>query len=176
MTDTHDQVDHLLHGMRVEDLPFTTLLVPADIRRSHNRALRRTPSLWTAVAFATVTVVVLVLLLGLGVGKPVPSHSPTKQMLSPASRHGSQTRATVDPANWTADPDDPGWACREGTANAGPMGGHVQEINTLECMSTSRPIRGESPLAEGLSDSQIAQDLGWGPIPQSGSPVSTSGG
>jgi hypothetical protein len=93
VTDTQDQVDLLLREMKVDDFALAALLDPGDIRRDQGRALRRSPSLWTAVAFAAATAAMLVLFLGVGVGKSSPSHSPTSQTVTPASRPNTHTRS-----------------------------------------------------------------------------------
>src|ERR1700683_3322456 len=93
MTDTQDQVDLLLREIRVDDFALAAAIDPRDIRRDQSGALRRSPSLWTAVAFAAVTVAMLVLFLGVGVGKSSPSQPPTGQTVTPASRPNTHARS-----------------------------------------------------------------------------------
>jgi hypothetical protein len=123
-----------------------------------------------AVAFAAAVAVLLVLVLGVGIGGSATHPTgPSKSVTATTSHKSSVSKSTVNPLDWTPDPFDPGYACKEGTANEGTPSS-LQEVQTIICAASHLAVHAEGPLADGVSDEEIAQDLDWSYVPEPGGP------
>ncbi len=159
-----DPLDALLDELVSDAGTIAASIDPVRIRTSAPDMKPRRISVWTGVVFAAAVAALLAIALGAGFVHQK-SITPVTHSKKPFG-----TPATVSPFVLTPDPDDPGWACKEGTGESG-SGGQMEMIQTIVCMSTTVPKRGEGPFAEGLSNTQIAQDLNWSYAPDPGAPA-----
>jgi hypothetical protein len=163
-----DPIDAFLKEITSDADSIAASVDPVRIRTSVSDSKPRRQTVWTGVGFAAAVAALLAIALGVGLGH--------ERSITPATRSTphftkvSNVPETVNPFVLTPDPDDPGYACKEGTGESG-YGGQLQMTQTIDCFSTSFPIKGEGPLAEGLSDAQIAQDLNWSYVPDPGAPA-----
>ena len=150
-----DPLDALLDELVSDAGTIAASIDPVRIRTSAPDMKPRRISVWTGVVFAAAVAALLAIALGAGFVH--------QKSITPVTRSKKPfgTPATVSPFVLTPDPDDPGWACKEGTGESG-SGGQMEMIQTIVCMSTTVPKRGEGPFAEGLSNTQIAQDPQFG--------------
>jgi hypothetical protein len=168
-----DPIDTLLEDLVSDSESIAASIDPARIRAAADGDEPRTLTLWAAAAFASAVAGLLVLFLGVGIGGHS-DHPSGHQKITPAtSSKPSTSEGTVNPFLLTPDPDDPGWACKEGTGEAG-TNGSMERIQTLGCSSTVSPVQGEGPLREGVTDQQLAKDLDWSYVPDPGAPVTSS--
>jgi hypothetical protein len=121
-----DILDDLLTSLTSDCDSIGPSVDPVKIRSGPTPTRIGNRSLWVAIAFALTVVALLVLFVGLG----VTSHSTPQRTITPVHRSDSVTGN--DPWVLTPDPDDPGWACKEGTSEAGPGGGSMQQIQTID--------------------------------------------
>jgi hypothetical protein len=178
MSDVKDDLDLLFEAIRSKSQSLEWSIDPDEIIAGRRSLRRRALSIELAAAFAVVMILLLVLFLTVGKGQGS-SHPSPRTTVSPATRPSKTTTRFANPFIFTADPEDPGYSCKVGTANEGVAGAKSVKIWTVVCEgypSFDRKHRkSEGPLSEGVPLQQLIKDLGWGPIPSPGTPVASSG-